>query len=74
MHLLFRKMNQRKSDLDLRQVEDLREDSNVVGVCYEGVQSLTAGHSGGDRLQLVATQIKLLQLFQLTQLTKDTQV
>lgn len=42
------------SDLDLRQVEDLWEDSDVVGVCYERVQSLAAGHSGRDSLQLVA--------------------
>lgn len=38
------------SDLYLRQVEDLWEDSNVIGVRYEGVQSLTAGYSGGDSL------------------------
>lgn len=34
-------------DLDLGEVEDLWEDADVVRVCYKGVQSLTAGHSGG---------------------------
>ena len=43
-------LNRNKSDLYLRQVEDLWEDTNVIGVRYERVQSLTAGHSGGDSL------------------------
>ena len=46
-----------KADLDLRQVKDLWEDSDVIRVCYEGVQFLAAGHGGRDRLQLVATYI-----------------
>lgn len=62
-----------KNDLDLWQVEDLGEHTDVVGVCYEGVQPLTAGHSGGDGLQLVATQIQLLQQLQFTQFTAHTE-
>lgn len=46
--------NQETSDLDLRQVVDLWEDSDVIGVSYERVQPLTAGHGGRDGLQLVA--------------------
>lgn len=44
------KESQEPSDLDLRQVEDLREDCNVIGVRYECMQSFAAGHSGGDGL------------------------
>lgn len=49
------KQKQSEPDLDLGQVEDLWEHGDVVGVCYEGVQPLTAGHGGGDGLQLVTT-------------------
>lgn len=39
-----------KSDLYFRQVEDLWEDSDMIRVCYQRVQSLAAGHSGWYRL------------------------
>lgn len=45
------------SDLYFGQAEDLWEDSDVIGVRYQRVQSLAAGHSGRYRLQLVATEI-----------------
>lgn len=45
------------SDLYFRQVEDLWEDSDVIRVCYQRVQSLAAGHSGWYRLELVATKV-----------------
>lgn len=43
----------------------------MVGVGDEGVQSLTAGHSGGDRFQLVPTQIQLLQYLQFTEFAEN---
>lgn len=61
------------TDLDFGQVEDLWEDGDVIGVRYERVQPLAAGHGGRYRLQLVATEVQLLQLLQLTQLAEDTQ-
>lgn len=46
-----------QTNLNLRQVENLREDTDMIGVCDEGVQPLAAGYSGGDGLQLVAAQV-----------------
>lgn len=60
-----------RADLYLRQVEDFREDGDVVGVWNEGVKSLTAGHGGGHTLQLVTTHVQLLQQLQLAQLTDN---
>lgn len=57
------------ADLYLGQVEDFREDADVVGVRDEGVESLTTGHGGRDSLQLVPAHVQLLQQLQLTQLT-----
>lgn len=50
-------ITQTHTNLDLGEVEDLWEHADMVGVGNEGVQSLAAGHSGGDRFQLVPTQI-----------------
>lgn len=52
-HQPWNKRSQEASDLDLGQVEDLREDCDVIGVRDERVQSFAAGHSGGDGLELV---------------------
>lgn len=43
----------------------------MVGVGDERVQSLAAGHGGGDRFQLVPTQIQLLQDLQFTELAEN---
>ncbi len=43
----------------------------MVGVGDERVQSLTAGHGGGDRFQLVPTQIEFLQDLQFTELAEN---
>lgn len=59
------------TDLYLGQVEDFREDADVVGVWDEGVKSLTAGHGGGHALQLVTAHVQLLQQLQLAQLTDN---
>lgn len=59
-----------RADLYLGQVEDFREDADVVGVWDEGVKPLTAGHGGRYALQLVTAHIQLLQQLQLAQLTE----
>lgn len=59
------------SDLDLWQAEDVGEDGDVVGMCYERMQSFTAGHGGRDGLQLVTAQVELLQHLQLTEFTEE---
>lgn len=64
-------ITQTHTNLDLREVEDLWEHTDMVGVGDEGVQSLAAGHSGGDRFQLVPTQIQLLQYLQFTEFAEN---
>lgn len=41
--------------LDLRQLQNLRENANVVGVCDEGVQPFAVRYGRGDGFKLVAT-------------------
>lgn len=64
-------ITQTHTNLDLGEVEDLWEHADMVGVGDEGVQSLAAGHSGGDRFQLVPTQIQLLQYLQFTEFAEN---
>lgn len=58
-----------QTNLDLRQLENLWECVDAVGVGGESVQTLAAEDGGGHRPQPVAAQVQLLQLLQPCQFT-----
>jgi len=57
------------TDLNLRQLEDLGEGVDAVGVGAQRVQALTVEDGGGHSSQSVAAQVQLLQLLQPSQFT-----
>ena len=59
----------RQTNLDLRQLENLGERADAVGVGGERVQTLAAEDGGGHGPQSVAAQVQLLQLLQPSQFT-----
>lgn len=58
-----------QTNLDLRQLENLWERVDAVGVGGECVHALTAEDGGGHGPQSVAAQVQLLQLLQPCQFT-----
>ena len=57
------------SYLHVLKLEDLREDSDVVGVGRECVHVPAAQDGGGHRSQPVPTEVQFLQLLQTSHLT-----
>lgn len=55
------------TDLDLRQLQDLGEGVDAVGVGRQRVQTLTAEDGGGHGPQPVAAHVQLLQQLQSSQ-------
>lgn len=51
-----------ETNLDIRQLEDLRESIDAIGVGRECVQALAAEDGGGHSSQSVATQVQFFQL------------